>query len=112
VRNNNFTQQTNALDVDKHMYVLSTTTVSFGYSCFVGRMAYIEENLKLLREQQQAGGSRDATAEADGSGKDEVSDMVKLGEKYKTASKEVKEGSVTASLAMLSAIPEVDLGME
>ena len=24
IRSNNFTQQTNALDVDKHMYVLST----------------------------------------------------------------------------------------
>ena len=78
----------------------------------LGRMAYIEENLKLLREQQRAGGSHDATAEEGGSGKDEVSDMVKFGEKYKTTSKELKEGSVTASLAMLSAIPEVDLGME
>jgi len=76
-----------------------------------GRMAYIEENLKLLREQQRAGGSHDATAE-EGDGKDEVGDMVKFGDKYKTTSKELKEGSVTASLAMLSAIPEVDLGME
>jgi Hepatocellular carcinoma-associated antigen 59 len=77
-----------------------------------GRMAYIEENLKLLREQQGAGGSHDAAAEEGGNGKDEVGDMVKFGDKYKTTSKELKEGSVTASLAMLSAIPEVDLGME
>jgi Hepatocellular carcinoma-associated antigen 59 len=75
-------------------------------------MAYIEENLKVLREQQRAGGSRGAATEAEGSGKDEVGDMVKFGDKYKTTSKELKEGSVTASLAMLSAIPEVDLGME
>jgi hypothetical protein len=76
-------------------------------------MAYIEENLKLLREQQRAGGSPDATAEDQpASGKDEIGDMVKFGDKYKTTGKELKEGSVTTSLAMLSAIPEVDLGME
>jgi len=78
-------------------------------------MTYIEENLKLLREQQQgAGSSRESGADDHtGGGKEGgAGDMVKFGDKYKTTNKELKEGSVTASLAMLSAIPEVDLGME
>jgi hypothetical protein len=72
------------------------------------RMAYIEENLKLRTQARQGdadqGTSSDANKTQDG--------MEKFGDKYKTHGIELKEGSVTSSLAMLSAIPEVDLGME
>jgi len=109
VRANNFTQQTNALDVDKHM------------------MAYIEENMKLrrTREQQAADANTstgtssnataaDASADADarpssGNAQDDVFD--KLDPRYKVERKLGEEGSVTNSLSMLTAIPEVDLGI-
>ncbi|KAI0724892.1 hepatocellular carcinoma-associated antigen 59-domain-containing protein, partial [Fomitopsis betulina] len=88
VRANNFTQQTNALDVDKHM------------------MAYIEENMKLRRgtsnEPEKYEGPRDPYAE-----------LFSVPDKYKRKQdKPQDEGSVTNSLAMLTAIPEVDLGMD
>ncbi|KAK7696312.1 hypothetical protein QCA50_000966 [Cerrena zonata] len=89
VRANNFTQQTNVLDVDKHM------------------MAYIEENMKARRggkaEEKEDDGPRDPYAE-----------LFRLTEKYKAQpeKKEKEEGNVTNSLAMLTAIPEVDLGMD
>ncbi|RPD66907.1 hypothetical protein L227DRAFT_8356 [Lentinus tigrinus ALCF2SS1-6] len=88
VRSNNFTQQTNALDVDKHM------------------MAYIEENMKLKRgakeEEQKDEGPADPYAE-----------LFRLTDQYKAnAQKKEEEGNVTNSLAMLTAIPEVDLGMD
>lgn len=65
-------------------------------------MAYIEENLKIRREQQDASerSSRDPN------------DEFSLSERWKTERKTTDEGSVTNSLAMLTAIPEVDLGME
>ncbi|KAA1473411.1 hypothetical protein DENSPDRAFT_851596 [Dentipellis sp. KUC8613] len=87
VRANNFTQQTNVLDVDKHM------------------MAYIEENMKLRR------GSSDPKASGSES-KETQDEMARLAEKYKLEKKAAEEGSVTNSMAMLTAIPEVDLGME
>ncbi|KAF8494217.1 hepatocellular carcinoma-associated antigen 59-domain-containing protein [Russula emetica] len=84
VRANNFTQQTNALDVDKHM------------------MAYIEENMK----QRSGPGSKPV-----GNIKDE-DPFDHLDPRYKVERKLGEEGSVTNSLAMLTAIPEVDLGMD
>ncbi|TFK55638.1 hypothetical protein OE88DRAFT_1652042 [Heliocybe sulcata] len=88
VRSNNFTQQTNALDADKHM------------------MAYIEENMKLRYgrpedEEDQDKGPADPYAE-----------LYRLSERYKVEKKAAEEGSVTSSVAMLTAIPEVDLGMD
>ncbi|KAI0311027.1 hepatocellular carcinoma-associated antigen 59-domain-containing protein [Amylostereum chailletii] len=86
VRTNNFTQQTNVLDVDKHM------------------MAYIEENMKLRRgqgEDAQNGGP---------SGSKE--DPFRPSDRFKVEKKASEEGNVTNSLAMLTAIPEVDLGMD
>ncbi|KAF8326423.1 hepatocellular carcinoma-associated antigen 59-domain-containing protein [Amanita rubescens] len=75
IRSNNFTQQTNALDVDKHM------------------MAYIEENLKIRsRPREDDGGN--------GGPDDPQEELYKLSE------------SVTTSMSMLTAIPEVDLGMD
>jgi len=118
VRANNFTQQTNALDVDKHM------------------MAYIEENMK-----QRSGRQPQSTLDADagtgtGTGKESTTTTTTttianttagskpvgnikdedpfdhLDPRYKVERKLGEEGSVTNSLAMLTAIPEVDLGMD
>lgn len=88
VRTNNFTQQTNVLDVDKHM------------------MAYIEENMRLRKGAQDEG-------EEDGGPADPYAELFKITDRYKlNKEKEQEEGSVTNSMAMLTAIPEVDLGME
>ncbi|KAI0375914.1 hypothetical protein BV20DRAFT_959968 [Pilatotrama ljubarskyi] len=89
IRENNFTHQTNALDVDKHM------------------MAYIEENMKLRR------GAKEESKKDDGQA-DPLAEVFRITEKYKqpTQKKSQEEGSVTNSLAMLTAIPEVDLGMD
>jgi hypothetical protein len=71
-------------------------------------MAYIEENMKSLKEKQQ-----NKSEEAATKGPERTEEgMLKFGDKYKTHNVELKEGSVTNSLAMLTAIPEVDLGME
>jgi hypothetical protein len=93
------------------------------------RMAYIEENMKLRRGGQQepaqdtdtntsadkgkaSASTTDTTAGAKpaGNGQDDVFDH--LDPRYKVERKLGEEGSVTNSLAMLTAIPEVDLGME
>ncbi|CAD6571047.1 MAG: hypothetical protein TREMPRED_000131 [Tremellales sp. Tagirdzhanova-0007] len=91
VRSNNFTQQTNALDVDKHM------------------LAYIESELQKRRGQ----------GATEGIGGDEVYDpqaeLYKIAERYKFEQRkkgEDEEGNVTNSLGMLTSIPEVDLGMD
>ena len=65
-------------------------------------MAYIEDNLKIRRQQQDA---------FEGSARDPSDDFA-LSERWKTERKAADEGSVTNSMAMLTAIPEVDLGME
>jgi hypothetical protein len=92
-------------------------------------MAYIEENMKLRRGgQQQPASDTDTGTSADkgkasssttdttlgakpaGNSQDDVFDH--LDPRYKVERKLGEEGSVTNSLAMLTAIPEVDLGME
>ncbi|KAF8307630.1 hypothetical protein DL93DRAFT_2087889 [Clavulina sp. PMI_390] len=93
VRSNNFTQQTNALDVDKHM------------------MAYIEEGLKARRGDT---GTSDEAAAADAP-YDPHEELFKIDERYKLEKRRVQEedeGNITNSIAMLTAIPEVDLGMD
>ncbi|KAL0580735.1 hypothetical protein V5O48_001293 [Marasmius crinis-equi] len=89
VRANNFTQQTNALDVDKHM------------------MAYIEENLKIRSKPKE---------ESDGKSKplDPQEALYQVPERWKVEQKKAAadDGSITNSMAMLTAIPEVDLGMD
>ncbi|KAI0340739.1 hypothetical protein BDW22DRAFT_1359550 [Trametopsis cervina] len=89
VRSNNFTQQTNTLDVDKHM------------------MAYIEENMRRRR------GDVEDTKQDDGPA-DPYADLFRIKEKLKNGGKqkEQEDGNVTNSMAMLTAIPEVDLGMD
>ncbi|THH12265.1 hypothetical protein EW145_g111 [Phellinidium pouzarii] len=90
VRQSNFTQQTNALDVDKHM------------------MAYIEENMKTRR-----GLPDDDPDEIASKPVDPQEELYRFPDKYKTHNvKPQEEGSVTNSLSMLTAIPEVDLGMD
>ncbi|WWD16039.1 hypothetical protein CI109_100464 [Kwoniella shandongensis] len=100
VRANNFTQQTNALDVDKHM------------------MAYIETELAKRRGEAAADPSSGKEAEPF----DPQAELYKIAEKYKFesakkggasgAGKDDDEGNVTNSLGMLTSIPEVDLGMD
>ncbi|KAH8118644.1 hepatocellular carcinoma-associated antigen 59-domain-containing protein [Phellopilus nigrolimitatus] len=90
VRNSNFTGQTNALDVDKHM------------------MAYIEENMKMRR-----GGQDETSEEGPPKPLDDQDELFRLPDKYRAQNaKALEEGSVTNSLSMLTAIPEVDLGMD
>lgn len=77
-----------------------------GLTVLRGRMAYIEENMKLRRgtsnEPEKYEGPRDPYAE-----------LFSVPDKYKRKQdKPQDEGSVTNSLSMLTAIPEVDLGME
>jgi len=69
-------------------------------------MTYIEENMKLRRgarcdEQEKKGGPADPQEE-----------LYQLSERYKVEKRVAEEGNVTNSMAMLTAIPEVDLGME
>ncbi|GLB34135.1 putative hepatocellular carcinoma-associated antigen 59 [Lyophyllum shimeji] len=90
VRANNFTQQTNTLDVDKHM------------------MEYIEENLKIRSRP------RDDEENENKGPRDPQEELYRLADKWKTdrQKKPGEEGSVTNSMTMLTAIPEVDLGMD
>jgi len=69
-------------------------------------MAYIEENLKKRR-------GAEPEEEADKGPRDPFEDLYRFN-KYitQTKPKESEEGNVTNSMAMLTAIPEVDLGME
>ncbi|PFH49234.1 hypothetical protein AMATHDRAFT_148058 [Amanita thiersii Skay4041] len=88
VRSNNFTQQTNALDVDKHM------------------MAYIEENLKVRSKPREDESAKKGP-------EDPQEELYKMSEKWKfDKARPLQEGSVTSSMTMLTAIPEVDLGMD
>lgn len=70
-------------------------------------MAYIEENMKKRRgdqsEEKRDEGPLDPYAELF---------RIKAKTKANEKQKEREEGNVTNSLAMLTAIPEVDLGME
>lgn len=85
VRTSNFTQQTNVLDVDKHM------------------MAYIEENLKIRSRPSDPSEYKPG---------ENAQDEFSLSERWKGEKKAADEGNVTNSMAMLTAIPEVDLGMD
>jgi hypothetical protein len=75
-------------------------------------MAYIEENIEKIRRDKKQGTGEEREAQTEVKPTKIEDDIVKFGDKYKTRGVEVKEGSLTSSLAMLSAIPEVDLGME
>lgn len=66
-------------------------------------MAYIEENLKIR--------SRPSDSSEHNPGEN-AQDEFSLSERWKGEKKAADEGNVTNSMAMLTAIPEVDLGME
>ncbi|KAG7097354.1 hypothetical protein E1B28_004705 [Marasmius oreades] len=89
VRASNFTQQTNALNVDKHM------------------MAYIEENLKVRSQPKEDDDVKSKPL-------DPQEALYQVPERWKVEHKKspAEEGSITNSMAMLTAIPEVDLGMD
>ncbi|KDR84038.1 hypothetical protein GALMADRAFT_236633 [Galerina marginata CBS 339.88] len=89
IRSNNFTQQTNALDVDKHM------------------MAYIEENLKIRSKPREDSDEEDLPL-------DPQEALYNIADRWKVEKQKptTDVGSVTNSLTMLTAIPEVDLGMD
>ena len=82
------------------------------------RMAYIEENMKLRRglaqqsEDSSAGASTSTTSQRGGNGQVQDDIFSNLDPRYKVQRKPGEEGNVTNSLSMLTAIPEVDLGME
>ena len=90
MKTDNFTHQTGILDVDKHM------------------MAYIERELKKRRGQE----SGEFDAEKEMQNLDPHDELFKVAEQYRTKSKPLEEGNVTTSAAMLTAIPEVDLGID
>ena len=82
----------------------------------IPRMAYIEENLKIRSRPQEG---EEVEVEKPYDAQDEVfkaaSEKWKaglLGSTSNDGKKRVEEGSVTSSMGMLTAIPEVDLGME
>ncbi|GAA99005.1 uncharacterized protein L969DRAFT_44391 [Mixia osmundae IAM 14324] len=90
VKSNNFTQQTNTLDVDKHM------------------MAYIEAELR--KRTQKNPGQLDVEEEL---GKlDPHDELYQVAERYRVAKMPVREGNETTSSAMLTAVQEVDLGID
>jgi hypothetical protein len=66
-------------------------------------MAYIEENLKIRSRPLDPSESKPGADD-----QDEFS----LPERWKAEKKTADEGNVTNSMSMLTAIPEVDLGME
>ncbi|KAJ1677550.1 hypothetical protein EV182_005930 [Spiromyces aspiralis] len=94
-----FTKQTNALDVNKHM------------------MKYIEENLKKRKQQElgietSTGDSEDVAEGAEGNSLDPLDSLYQIPDHLRVVSeKPVEEGSLSLSTAMLTSIPEVDLGM-
>lgn len=72
-------------------------------------MAYIEEGLKKKRGER---GIKDDDPKED-TPYDPLEELFKVGDRYKLQPKATdEEGNVTNSAAMLTAIPEVDLGME
>ncbi|KAF9089696.1 hypothetical protein BGX29_011913 [Mortierella sp. GBA35] len=87
---NSFTKQTNALSVDKHM------------------MKYIEDEMKKRRGEA---GDAEETTEQTGNYNGDTDILDELGIR-RTAPKPEQEGNVQLSTTMLTAIPEVDLGME
>ncbi|KAG0054088.1 hypothetical protein BGZ83_011972 [Gryganskiella cystojenkinii] len=88
---NSFTKQTNALDVDKHM------------------MKYIEEEMKKRRGEGESAEDNEREPGQQYRGDTDILDELGI---RRTAPKPEQEGNVQLSTTMLTAIPEVDLGME
>ncbi|CDS07858.1 hypothetical protein LRAMOSA01807 [Lichtheimia ramosa] len=95
-----FTTQTNALDVDKHM------------------MAYIEEEMRKRRGENKMANAPGASSKGaveqrkrDGP-VDIYEELYQIPDRLKVGQKPVEEGSMQLSTQMLTAIPEVDLGID
>lgn len=71
-----------------------------------GRLAYIEEELAKRRGNTIREGEEVEKIH------DPVEELYAIADKYLLQKRKEDEGSVTNSLGMLTAIPEVDLGME
>lgn len=99
VKSNNFTQQTNVLDADKHMYVWNLVNRS------TSRLDYIEKEMAKRRGGITEAGPIDETF-------DPHEELYRMANKYKWDKEKVEESSATNSMGMLTSIPEVDLGME
>ena len=70
-------------------------------------MAYIEDELR-----KRKGPNESVDVEQEVASLDPRDALYKVAEKYRIEKKQVEEGNVTLSAAMLTAIPEVDLGIE
>ncbi|GAA5849431.1 hypothetical protein JCM9279_000901 [Rhodotorula babjevae] len=101
IKTDNFTGQTNTVDVDKHM------------------LAYIDAELAKRRDPSSASG---ADAGAAKKALDPRDELYAVADKYKFADiaaaeqgkkdRDEDEGNVTLSASMLMGIPEVDLGID
>ncbi|BGP37601.1 hypothetical protein JCM10449v2_001518 [Rhodotorula kratochvilovae] len=99
IKTDNFTGQTNTVDVDKHM------------------LAYIDAELAKRRDPSQS-----ASASAANKPLDPRDELYAVADKYKFADiaalekgkkdRDEDEGNVTLSASMLMGIPEVDLGID
>lgn len=69
-------------------------------------MAYIEENIKKRK------GDAATKPKQDEGPRDPYEELYHITDRFNAQKAGDEEGSVTNSLAMLTAIPEVDLGME
>lgn len=72
-------------------------------------MEYIEAELQK-RKNEADGGQVDVAAALQSL--DPRDALYQINEKYKLSKLEVEEGNIQTSAAMLTAIPEVDLGIE
>ncbi|CAO3633005.1 unnamed protein product [Cunninghamella blakesleeana] len=93
VRLDTFTSQTNKLDVDKHM------------------MNYIESEIRKKRGEDYVPENEDEKEDEKEGLKDIYEELYHLPDRLKFATEAVKEGNVQHSTQMLTAIPEVDLGI-
>ncbi|KAJ1994864.1 hypothetical protein H4R33_000098 [Dimargaris cristalligena] len=87
-----FTTQTEIVDVDKHM------------------MSYIESQLKKINgegEEPETGADSSSLKSSD-----PQADLYQIPNHLKVESKPIQEGSALISSALLSAVPEVDLGVD
>ncbi|KAI8822398.1 hepatocellular carcinoma-associated antigen 59-domain-containing protein, partial [Fimicolochytrium jonesii] len=85
-----FATASNAMDTDRHM------------------QDFIEKELRKRRGQTEDGPATESPSDAP---KDFHDELFQIPDHLKTAEKAVSEGNVTLSTAMLTAIPEIDLGM-
>ncbi|CAG8507706.1 13082_t:CDS:10 [Ambispora leptoticha] len=91
-----FTKQTNALDIDKHM------------------MAFIEEEMRKRRGGQQSTtlSKNEDEVEANNKPLNPEDELFQPPDHLRIESKPISEGNVQLSTTMLTAIPEVDLGID